>query len=120
MLFCENISNRLPGVNNLGIELFFLNFLSDGINSAYSLWSEAHAQAGQVAIAEWKEDHEHDVPGVMSEQHGKVVPGLHVTQNEEDNEYNSSQHQHRKPLAVFTRLKKQSTEKYYHQRSSAL
>lgn len=47
----------------------------------------------------------------MSEQHRKVVPGLHVTQNEEGDEYDSSQHQHRKPLAVFTRLKKQSTEK---------
>lgn len=80
-----------------------------GMTPAYSLGSEAHAQAGQVAIAEREEDHENDVPGVMSEHNGQVMPVFHVTQNEEGDEDDPSPHQHRQPDAVFTRLRKQST-----------
>lgn len=58
----------------------------------YSLRSEAHAQAGQVAVAEWEEGHEHDVPSVMNKHDRQVVPGLYVAQNEERDEYDAEQH----------------------------
>lgn len=80
------------------------------MNSAYSLRSKAHAQAGQIAVAEREDDHENNVPRVMGEHNGQVAPGLHVTQNEEGDEYDTEDHQHRQQFAVFTRLRKRSTQ----------
>lgn len=70
----------------------------------YSLWAKAHAEAGQVSVTEGKDDHEDDVPGVVSEHHGHVVPGLHVTQDEERHENDACNHQDGQRNAVFPRL----------------
>lgn len=42
----------------------------------------------------------------MSEHNGQVIPVLHITQDEEGDEHDASQHQHRQPVTVFTRLRK--------------
>lgn len=66
------------------------------------LWSEAHAEAGQVSIAEGEEDHEDDVPGIMTEHHGQEDSGLNVTEHEERNEHQACDDQDGQPDAVFT------------------
>lgn len=68
------------------------------------LGSEAHAEAGQVSVGEGEEDHEEDVPGVVSERHGEVFPRMDVAQHEERDEDDSDATQDRKPDAVLTRL----------------
>lgn len=70
----------------------------------YSLGSEAHAEAGQVAVGEGEEDHEDHVPGVVREEHGQVVAGLHVTQHEERHKHQPCRHQSGEPTAVLARL----------------
>lgn len=73
----------------------------------YVLWSEAHAETGQVSVAEGEEDHENDVPGVVSEHHGQVVSGLNVTEHEERNEHQACDDQDGQPDAVFTGLNRE-------------
>lgn len=68
------------------------------------LWSEAHAEAGQIAVGEGEEDYEDDVPGVVIKQNGEVVTRRDVAEHEEWDEDDPQAHQHRKPDAVFTRL----------------
>ncbi len=75
----------------------------------YILWSEAHAETGQVSVAEGEEDHEDDVPGVVSEHHGQVVSGLDVTEHEERNEHQACDDQDGKPGAVFTGLNREQS-----------
>lgn len=77
------------------------------IGVLYSLWAKAHAETGQVAVTEGKEDHEDDVPGVVSEHHGQVVPGLHVTQDKEWHEDHTCNHQDGQHNAIFPRLERQ-------------
>ena len=68
------------------------------------LWSEAHAEAGQVSIAEGEEDNEDDVPGVVGEQHGQVVPGLDITQHKERHKDHTETHHDGQDDAVLTGL----------------
>lgn len=68
------------------------------------LWSEAHAEAGQVSVGEGEDDYEDDEPGVMIKQNGEVVTRRDVAQHEERDEDEPQAHQHRKPDTVFTRL----------------
>ncbi len=75
----------------------------------YVLWSEAHAETGQVSVAEGEEDHENDVPGVVSEHHGQVVSGLNVTEHEERNEHQACDDQDGQPDAVFTGLNREQS-----------
>lgn len=73
----------------------------------YLLWSEAHAETGQVSVAEGEEDHENDVPGVVSEQHRQCVSGLNVAEEEERDEHHASDDQDGQPDAVFTGLNRE-------------
>lgn len=82
----------------------------------YVLWSEAHTETGQVSVAEGEEDHENDVPGVVSERHGQEVSGLNVTEHEERNEHQACDDQDGQPDAVFTGL---SREQRAHVRPSS-
>lgn len=77
---------------------------SSPIPSSYSLGPEAHAEAGQVAVGDGEEDHEDDVPGVMGEEDGQVVPGLHVAQHEQGDEDDAEEHQHWQEAAVLAGL----------------
>lgn len=79
----------------------------------YVLWSEAHAETGQVSIAEGEEDHENDVPGVVSEHHGQVVSGLNVTEHEERNEHQACDDQDGQPDAVFTGLNREQRAQHF-------
>lgn len=81
------------------------------ISVLHSLWAKTHAETGQVAVTEGKEDHEDDVPSVVSEQHGQVVPGLHVTQDKEWYKDHTRNHQDGQPNAVFPRLGGQKSQK---------
>lgn len=76
----------------------------------YSLWSEAHAETGQVSVAEGEEDHEDDVPGVVREQHRQVVSGLNVAEDEERNEHHACDDQDGQPDAVFTGLNRERAD----------
>lgn len=77
------------------------------------LGPEAHAEAGQVSVAEGEEDHEEDVPGVVGEQHRQVVPGLDVTQHEERHEDHTETHHDWQDDAVLTGLKGQKRTSQY-------
>lgn len=77
------------------------------VDILYVLWSEAHAETGQVSVTEGEEDHENDVPGVVSEHHGQVVSGLNVTEHEERNEHQACEDQDGQPDAVFTGLNRE-------------
>lgn len=77
------------------------------------LWSEAHAKAGQVSIAEGEEDNEEDVPGVVGEQHGQVVPGLDVTQHKERHKDHTETHHDGQDDAVLTGLTGQKRTSQY-------
>lgn len=57
------------------------------------LGPEAHAETGQVAITEGKQDHEHDEKGIMIKEDGQVNTRLNVTQHEEWDE-NDTTHNH--------------------------
>lgn len=77
---------------------------SSPVPSPYSLGPEAHAEAGQVAVGDGEEDHEDDVPGVMGEDDGQVVSGLHVAQHEKGDEDDAEEHQQWQEAAVLAGL----------------
>lgn len=74
--------------------------------AAFSLRSVAHAEAGQVAVAEGEEEHEGDEEAVVMEEDGQMEAGLNVAQHEERYENNASQDGRRQHPAVFTWLHK--------------
>lgn len=63
---------------------------------SFLLWSEAHAQAGQVSVTEGEEDHEEDEPAVMMEEDRQVETRVNVTQHEERDEDETTHDDHRK------------------------
>lgn len=75
------------------------------------LWSEAHAETGQVSVGEREESHEDDVPGVVAKQHWEIVTRLNVAQHEERDEDDSEDHQDGQPQTVFTWLQTKEEEK---------
>lgn len=74
------------------------------VPSSHSLWPEAHAKAGQVAIGDGEEDHEDDVPGVMREHNRQVVTGFHITQHEKRDKDDTEDHHHWQEAAVLPGL----------------
>lgn len=67
----------------------------------------AHAQAGQVAVTEGKEDHEDDEDAVMMEEDGEVEPRLDVTQHEERDKNQATGDGSGQQQAVLLRLESQ-------------
>ena len=63
---------------------------------SFLLWSETHAEAGQVSITEGEDDHEEDEPAVMMEEDGQVETRLNITQHEERDEDEAAHDGHRK------------------------
>lgn len=80
-------TNHKINYKNIGVCHFVISFL---------LWSEAHAEAGQVSVTEGEDDHEEDEPAVMIEEDGQVETRLNITQHEERDEDETAHDGHRK------------------------
>lgn len=75
------------------------------------LWSEAHAEAGQVSTGEGEEDHEDDEPGIVLKDDRQIVAGLNVAQHEERHKDHTGYHKNGHQFAVLPRLKVDGRER---------
>lgn len=60
----------------------------------FLLWSEAHAQTGQISVTEGKEDYEEDEPAIMMKEDRQVETRLNITQHEERDECETAHNDH--------------------------
>lgn len=109
-LLCLQLLFQMPELGRARVQEPFPGLASGGITncslvpSSHSLWPEAHAKAGQVAIGEGEDDHEDDVPGVMREHNRQVVTGFHIAQHEKRDKDDTEDHHHWQEAAVLPGL----------------